>query len=258
MKTKKIYFLLPVVIAIAFSSGCATVDDKQSKLAQEQSGQNTAGTLLEGTGASVGRADVQILNTILDQLQTQQSWVSAYGGRISVTPSTVLFDPKNQRWGRNVLIDVNGVQKQVFAVRTANGWVKYNPATNPATPPLTKSIAPTRSIEKKTAVIPTPPPTPTVTRVQNAPVAENEQYYAVQLIASPQQRDTQAFIEQWQDGLNPLLATDKLRKSKRIFIVVYGHYSSPNEAKQVIASLPDKVKKNRPWVIKMRGTTFVR
>jgi septal ring-binding cell division protein DamX len=124
-----------------------------------------------------------------------------------------------------------------------------------ATSPLTESITSVQSIEKTTVAIPSP--TPTDAPVQNAPVAENEQYYAIQLMSSPKQHDTQAFIEQWQSRLNPLLATDKLKKSERIFIIAYGHYSSPNEAKQAIASLPDELKKSHPWVIKMRGTAFV-
>lgn len=124
-----------------------------------------------------------------------------------------------------------------------------------ATSPLTESITSVQSIEKTTVA--TPPPTPTDAPVQNAPVAENEQYYAIQLMSSPKQHDTQAFIEQWQNSLNPLLATDKLKKSERIFIIAYGHYSSSNEAKQAIASLPDELKKSHPWVIKMRGTAFV-
>ena len=126
-------------------------------------------------------------------------------------------------------------------------------------PQLTESISPpTQAVEKNIVI---PPSVPVITQAtppaQNAPVAQDEQYYAIQLLSSPKQHDTLAFVEHWQANLKPLLATDKLKKSERIFIIAYGRYVSPNEAKQAIASLPDELKKNHPWVIKMRGNTFV-
>jgi hypothetical protein len=128
----------------------------------------------------------------------------------------------------------------------------------PTAPQVTKPITPPIQTVEKNIII--PPPVPVITHpipAQNVPVAQDEQYYAVQLLSSPKQNDTLVFVEHWHANLTPLLATDKLKKSERVFIVVYGRYVSTNEAKQAIASLPDELKKNHPWVIKMRGNMFV-
>lgn len=103
---------------------------------------------------------------------------------------------------------------------------------------------------------------PVATPVQAAatqtalPSTPMNDYYAIQLIGSPKQNDVQEFMESWRDTLNPLVMTDKIKKSQHIFIVVYGSYPSMVEAKQAIADLPPELKKNKPWVVKMHGNTL--
>ncbi|CAG1021229.1 Sel1-repeat-containing protein YbeT [Patescibacteria group bacterium] len=91
------------------------------------------------------------------------------------------------------------------------------------------------------------------TSIASTPVSTDTDYYAVQLFSSPNQADALQFIEKWQTTLNPLLNTDKMKQSQQLFIVAYGSFSSMMDAKQAITDLPSELKKNRPWVIKMRG-----
>lgn len=99
----------------------------------------------------------------------------------------------------------------------------------------------------------TPAVTAQTTDVFSTPSAPLTDYYAVQLIGSPKQKDVQQFMESWRDTLNPLIMTDKIKKSERIFVVVYGSYASTEEAKQAITDLPSELRKNKPWIVKMHG-----
>jgi outer membrane protein TolC len=132
-------------------------------------------------------------------------------------------------------------------------------ATDKKTPPPSVSSTPTTNIVDKKALPPSAPIPPIAQPAYvstKESVIPSEDYYAVQLVASTRQSDVVRFMGKWSDKLSPLIMTDKFKKSKHIFVLVYGTYPSIAEAKQAIDNLDPELKRNKPWVVKMRGNVL--
>jgi DamX protein len=76
-------------------------------------------------------------------------------------------------------------------------------------------------------------------------------YYAVQLISSTRQEEVTKLLEKWQSTYSPLGVFDKTVGKQKIFVLVYGDFISAAQAKQAIAALPEELRKNKPWLVKM-------
>jgi hypothetical protein len=121
---KKNLLLSAMVMAVMFTAaGCTDFAVKQNDTVQ-----NTTGTLLQGMGVGVGLADAQAVQLVLDNLNTTRSWRSIYGSDITVTPSPAFYEVTTKRWCRHVLIAVNAQSNRFDVYRTDKGWVRNNPA----------------------------------------------------------------------------------------------------------------------------------
>lgn len=118
---KKKVALLSVLMVGLLLSGCSTMSSYQ----QKKLGQNTKGTLLEGMGATVGVADARAADTVVDRLNGGRSWKSVFGGHVTITPSQALYDERNNRWCRQVIINVDKNRKVVNLCKSTYGaWTK--------------------------------------------------------------------------------------------------------------------------------------
>lgn len=84
------------------------------------------------------------------------------------------------------------------------------------------------------------------------PVTSMDSYYTVQLFSSIRQKDAVLFMEKWRNDFSPLIMRREIIGYRRIFVVVYGKYSSFVEAKQNISSLPLEIRWNKPFIVKTR------
>lgn len=162
--------------------------------------------------------------------------------------------------GVGVAKDVTVAKKWLTAAASqgdasAKELLKEADATPTTTPPPATTTPPTAPASAPFGNTPTQVvSTETDNSIRiSAPPSSDTVYYAVQLFSSPNPAEAQAFLQKWQNSLNPLLSTDKMKQSQQLFIVVYGTFASTAEAKQGLSQLPPELKKNRPWVIKMRG-----
>jgi septal ring-binding cell division protein DamX len=166
--------------------------------------------------------------------------------------------------------DIENITVRTLAVKlekTLEHWYKGEFPKLPNTPdtadkkppPPSVSSTPTTNIVDKKPLPPFTPIPPIAQPVYvstKEPVIPSEDYYAVQLIASTRQSDVVRFMGKWSDKLSPLIMTDKFKKSKHIFVLVYGTYSSITAARQAIVDLAPELKKNKPWVVQMRGNVL--
>lgn len=115
----------------------------------------------------------------------------------------------------------------------------------PAVVPLTPKVSTAPPIAKKSVAV-TPQPKPKSAPASHA-VNNSAKNFTLQLMAADQKRNLIA----WMNGFNqkmPLKIYYINHNGKSWYVLTYGAFRSPTEAKQALAYLPSKMRHEKPWV----------
>jgi DamX protein len=119
---------------------------------------------------------------------------------------------------------------------------KKTPRKTAVKPKPKKSVVKERSVYSQPQTKPTETTSSSSLQIKEA----KGHYFSVQLSASSNQHNAMEFIKKL--SFQPVHYYKRTRDGKNEYVVIYGKFTSPQEANAAIHELPESIQKLQPWV----------